>query len=352
MRARREQTERIIASLVRREGWFSGEVRVEFLADGEYNENYSLHAGADCFLFRINHGTQLGLDNQIEYEFEVLRAVHPSGVTPEPLRLIPRGPEFPMGAMIMEFVPGVPFNYQRDWRSAAGIFAAIHALPASPSLVRQESPVADIVAECEELLGRHSPHPREQTGRLIREYAREVKALGESEDPRMREEPLCIVNTEVNCTNFIAPPRESATHPPRAGADAGSVRQTAADAAAGVKLVDWEKAVVSYRYQDLGHFLVPTTTLWKSTFQFEPGLRRAFLGEYHKLADPPVSLDELDHRTLVLEKTIVLRALSWTYMAYYEYTQTDRTLKNPDTYERICNYLDDAERLTTWYGDP
>lgn len=343
MQERRIKTQETIRAVVQREGWFAGDIQVAFIADGEYNENYCVNHDGCCYVFRINHGTQLGLENQMEYEYRVLQTVAPSGVTPVPIRLIPKRTEFPRGALVMSYIAGVPFNYERDWRKAAGVFAAIHALPPAPDLIHQKNPIADIVAESTGLLNRHSPHPRERTGRLIREYARRISAIGETEDRQMAREGLSIVNSEVNCTNFISPVDDSSNVEPIPGGKTESAHREALAVAQGVKLVDWEKAVVSSRYQDLGHFLVPTTTLWKSPYRFDESTRRAFLEEYHRISGCTSSIDELDHRTRVLENTIILRALSWTYMAYYEYTQTDRALKNSDTFERICSYLDDAE---------
>ncbi|MFW6313218.1 MAG: aminoglycoside phosphotransferase family protein, partial [Spirochaetota bacterium] len=101
--------------------------------------------------------------------------------------------------------------------------------------------------------------------------------------------------------------------------------------------------VASYRYQDLGHFLVPTTTLWKTDFRFDPSTRRRFLQDYHEAAAPPVGLDELDERTSLLEKTILLRAYSWVYMAYVEYTSGARSLTNSETFATIQRYLSEID---------
>jgi hypothetical protein len=105
--------------------------------------------------------------------------------------------------------------------------------------------------------------------------------------------------------------------------------------------VDWEKAVESCRYQDLGHFLVPTTTLWKSDTVLTPDEKSRFLKAYHRAACPDLDFDELFLKTTVMEKTILLRALSWCFMAWYEYTRTDRPLLNPDTFAKIEQYLAD-----------
>jgi len=322
MGSRQSDTIRNIHEFLTREKWVSKGYEIDFLAAGEYNENYRIRTDHDEFVFRINHGTQLGLEDQSTYEFQVLGAVYPSGATPRPLKLNPADPLFPRGAMLMEYIPGIRFDYERDWAAAARLFASIHRLPPSDRLIRQENPVADLVAESLTLLHRHSPHPLAKTGSLIRDYAEHIAEIGRSADPEMRDEPLCIVNTEVNSGNFISPAPGSAD--------------------ARLKLVDWEKAVVSCRYQDLGHFLVPTTTLWKSEYRFSQQTRRAFLQEYSTAAQPAVHIDELDRRTDILERTIVLRALCWCYMAYFEYTTSNRSLQNADTFERIVFYLDNA----------
>ena len=187
--------------------------------------------------------------------------------------------------------------------------------------------MADIVTESRELLGRYPDHPLQPLGSKIGAFADGIAELGRQVDPEMARDRLCIVNTEVNSGNFIMSP-------------------------AGLRLVDWEKAVVSYRYQDLGHFLVPTTTLWKSDVVFDPDRRAAFLQHYYEAAEPPVSYEQLDSCSRALERTIVLRALSWCYMAYAEYTQQQRALFNTDTFATIESYLERAEEFMESAGGP
>jgi len=66
-------------------GWLSGVKEVSHLASGEYNENYLVYSSEGRTVFRINHGSQLFINNQIEYEFTVLKSLEKSGVTPCPL---------------------------------------------------------------------------------------------------------------------------------------------------------------------------------------------------------------------------------------------------------------------------
>jgi thiamine kinase-like enzyme len=143
-------------------------------------------------------------------------------------------------------------------------------------------------------------------------------------------EAMVMVNTEVNSHNFIVDRQN------RAGAD-------------GARLVDWEKAVVSPRYQDLGHFTVATTTRWKADVVLSAHDKSRFLSAYarelERLGAPVPAMEDLEAATGVLERAILLRALSWCYMAWYEYTQTDRPIRNPDTFAKIGAYLDESECL-------
>jgi hypothetical protein len=61
-----------------------------------------------------------------------------------------------------------------------------------------------------------------------------------------------------------------------------------------------------------------------------------------------LDVKELYEKTKILERTILLRAISWSFMAYYEYTREDRSLRNEDTFAKIRDYLNDVESLLSW----
>ena len=296
--------------------------QVNFLAAGEYNENYVVQCAAGPMVARINHGSQLGLTNQIEYEYRVLEAVAPSGVTPKPLFLDPGPRGLPHGLMLMEYLPGRALDYRRDLDAAARVFARIHALPPDPGLIVQADPVADLARESLGLIERYPDHPRPQVGRRLVDYHARVLKLRDETWPLFQAEPLVMANTEVNSGNFIIGPH-------------------------GAYLVDWEKAVTTTRHQDLGHFVVLTTTRWKTDVTLSLNDKKRFLSAYARelkqAGGPQLRLDELELKCQVLERTILLRALAWCYMAYYEYTQTDRPLQNQGTFAKIKIYLDESE---------
>jgi len=316
----RTRTAEKIQQFIARAGWLESVDGVTFLAAGEYNENYIVYSRRKPFVFRINHGSQLGQADQIGYEFRVLTALAESGVTPLPYAVERTSAEFPRGALLMEYLPGEPLDYVRDRDKAAYIFSRVHSCPLTNDLLIQQNPVADIASESYALVYRYPDHPMEYERKVILNYHDHIVELGDKYADAFREEPLCIVNTEVNSGNFLI--RDDSW-----------------------KLVDWEKAVVSSRYQDLGHFLVPTTTLWKSNYTFDPEARGAFLRAYAAELSSPPPFDTLDRLTSVLERTILLRALSWCHMAYYEYTTSDRALKNEVTFSTITGYLKEIDRF-------
>jgi predicted Ser/Thr protein kinase len=297
--------------------------RVEFLAAGEYNENYLIQSRSGQYVFRINHGSQLGLEDQIEYEFRVLRAVEPSGVTPKVFFVDVNADGFDKGVLLMEYLPGRALEYPTDMQAAAEVFARIHGLPAADGLIVQSNPVEAIAEESYGLINRFSDHPLiSEKVRLLR-YHEKILALSDNTRDYFTNEELCIVNTEVNSRNFIVQPQKT-------------------------YLVDWEKAVLSYRYQDLGHFLVPTTTLWKSNYVYSEEEKLLFIQYYIQKLDLDLDVKELFEKTKILERTILLRAISWCFMAYYEYTRQERILRNEETFAKIRDYLNDIESLLAW----
>ena len=312
--------ERLIRDFLLERGWVDGLPAVRFLAAGEYNQNFLVTSGPDRFVFRVNRGSQLGLEDQIGYEFRVLECVAPSGVTPRPLKVHRDRAAFGGGAMLMEFLPGGPLDYGRDLDKAAAIFARIHALPPCPGLLHQPDPVAAIVAESLSLIDRYPDHALARQRAALLDYRERVARLGEEHRALFAADRPCVVNTEVNSGNFLV-------------------------SSAGAYLVDWEKAVVSSRHQDLGHFLAPTTTLWRTETVLTRQQRTDFLAAYHAALDDPPPLEELDRLCDVMERAVILRGLSWCFMAHHEYANAMKPLTSDLTREKIALYMRDMDRI-------
>jgi aminoglycoside phosphotransferase (APT) family kinase protein len=312
--------EHLIRDFLRERGWVEHDPEVSFLAAGEYNQNFLVRDAARRLVFRINRGSQLGLRDQMTYEFRALRCVEPSGVTPRPLKLHDAPEPFGGGVMLMEFLPGSALDYGRDLDKAAGIFARIHALPPCPDLLVQEDPVAAIAAESLELITRYPDHALTRQRSLLLDYHERIVRLGEEHRALFARDRLCVVNTEVNSGNFLVGPD-------------------------GAWLVDWEKAVVSSRYQDLGHFLAPTTTLWRTETVIDPERRGAFLNAYRSGLDHAPPPDIVDRLCAVMERVIVLRGLSWSFMAHHEYATASKSLTDDVTRSKIERYMREMDRI-------
>ena len=106
------------------------ELALSPLGQGEYNLNYSfLHPETgQRLVLRLNTGSQMHLDRQIEYEFSALQALLPSGRTPRPLFCDGSRSILLYGVLVMEWLPGRALRYETDLETAAEILSDIHAL--------------------------------------------------------------------------------------------------------------------------------------------------------------------------------------------------------------------------------
>lgn len=291
---------------------------VSFLAAGEYNENWLItRSRYPNHVLRINHGSQLGLgDRQIAYEYCVLQTVAPSGVTPAP---VTTGVDEQLGQfLIMTFMPGEPLNYATHGIAAADTFAAVHSTFPADTIIRQRTPLADIAAESYALISRHTVADRRKEASLLLQHHDEILRLAETCDPLFAAEQQVVVNSEVNSGNFCV--------------EGDSIH-----------LVDWEKAVVSSRWQDTAHFLSPTTTLWRTDFRFDKEGRSSFIKRYLNAGFIPYTHEDALHRTELMMRAVLLRGLSWSLMAWHEYTAAERMLRNETTLTKIRTYLDNTE---------
>ena len=292
------------------------ELVFSLLGQGEYNINYvfSHPLTGQKLVLRINTGSQMHLDNQIEYEFSALRHLIPSGRTPKPLLCIPE-----KKLLVMEWLPGTALDYRTDMAVAAGILADIHSVPVPKNcgLIRPAAPAKAIYEECLEMVQHYFDWDEADpavTG-LLRQLIEEIGRLP-LEAPSAA--PVCIVNTELNSGNFLID-REGPSH-----------------------LVDWEKPLLSEPAQDLGHFLAPTTTFWKTDVILTPEEVKDFTAKYIAAVDGRMDCSTLAVRLPLFFTVTCLRGVTWCAMAYREYCQPGRELRNEDTFRKLKAYLEPA----------
>ncbi|MGE5627999.1 MAG: aminoglycoside phosphotransferase family protein [Solirubrobacterales bacterium] len=292
--------------------------KVDFLAQGEYNINYILRGSEKNLVFRVNTGSQLNLDNQIEYEYEALKRLQQSGVTPEVYYLDASKKDIGYGILIMEYLQGEPLKYDRDLDSAALIFSKIHSIDCSTSdydnFIKEENIFTERINEANRLLKDFfiSPIIPKDLKRFFYKFIEWAEKNRNIEKYFLENKLNVINNTEVNSSNFII----------------GSGKAW---------LIDWEKPVISDPCQDLTQFLAPTTTLWKADYKLNLEERKDFFKAYTTYLGMDNNIIE---KVDLYNPYLYLRALSWCAYAFLEYNKEDKKIKNMDTYRKINQYLD------------
>ena len=128
----------------------------------------------------------------------------------------------------------------------------------------------------------------------------------------------CCINTELNSTNFLIN-----------GEGKGNY------------LVDWEKPVYGEPAQDLGHFLAPTTTFWKTDVILDQEQMDAFLDTYIEKVNGRFDTTGLKKRTYIYIPVTCLRGITWCAMAWVQYQQPDKEIFNQSTFDKLEVYLSD-----------
>ena len=304
--------------------WQSGKsFTVLPLAQGEYNMNYLLEQGKRKYVVRVNMGSQIQREDQVRYEFEALKMLSGSGMTPRAYYLDDTQSKLDHGVLIMEYLPGGAFCYTRDFKDAARLFARIHSYSHQFSdgghLIREKNPLSMTYDECRRLLDIYFKSPEAMP--KVHDFLKVV--LGWANEARRREVYFlenpwwCMINTEVNSSNFIVNRQEE-----------------------NIFLVDWEKPLWGDPSQDLSHFSVPTTTLWKTDYRMSPGEKKEFLDVYREEVGDPFLADTIEDRVKLRDPFNCLRGVSWCAMAWVSYRSGEHALQNADTFAKLDMYVD------------
>jgi len=292
---------------------------VSFLAQGEYNINFTIDDGSTKYVFRINTGSQIEVENQIKYEYDALKVLEVSEVTPKVYYVDDSKEIIPYGLLIMEFLKGTPLEYDTDLLKAANIFSRIHSIDVSrnrySNFIIEENLFSDRIREGERLLKDFftSSIPSTELKRFFNNYL-DWCYRNKSKEKYFSENKFHVINnTEVNSHNFIIGER--------------------------AYLIDWEKPVISDPCQDLTQFLAPTTTLWRSNYILSKGEKQDFIKAY--AANINKSAMDIEERIGLYNPYLYLRALSWCAYAYVEYQKEDKIIKNNDTFKKVEMYLEE-----------
>ncbi len=280
----------------------TGDRSASFIGMGEYNINYL----AEDKVYRLNLGSQMNLGRkQIFYEYQALEELRSSGVTPKPCFVKDEGKFIPTPFLTMEYLEGRPLNYDKDLDKAAYILGRIHSINTEDSkLLKAEKPFLDMFTECSNMFALYKDWPKKDPETL--KIMNMLFELAQGFDLNSKAKRFALINTELNSGNFIIGQDNS-------------------------YLIDWEKPILGDPEQDLAHFLVPTTTMWKTEKILSRKEIEGFLEAYEKYNQ--VDLERLG----IYFKLNLLRGLSWSAMAKSQYDRDG--VKNQDTAEKIDRYL-------------
>lgn len=308
----------------------------ELLAQGEYNRNYIFThpITKKKLVFRVNFGSQMHLENQIEYEYQALKLLEGSGRTPKVLYVDGSCKHLEHGILVMEYLPGHPLDYETELFYGANCLADIHSVVVKEKdrslpngLVVPKKPLEAILNECEEMVRiyMNSPLAEDSKKRKIRR----MLDVGWKRVNSLPQSPYqCCINTELNSTNFLINGEKGGNY-----------------------LIDWEKPIYGDPAQDLGHFLAPTTTFWKTDVILTKNQVNAFIDDYVEAVAGRFDTTGIKERTEVYIPITCLRGITWCAMAWVQYQEPGAKLVNASTWRKLEAYLEEEflERIEMEY---
>lgn len=296
------------------------DIRCRMLAQGEYNINYEfVHPVTEKkYVLRVNTGSQMHLANQIEYEYQALKGLESCGRTPKVYYVDGSCEKLDYGVMVMEFLEGRPLDYRTDMSLAAECLADIHSaeVPGASALLSPENPLQAILDECSAMVQIY--YDSELGDERKKEQIRRMLAAGQkkADEAKAMQFEKCCINTELNSGNFLMNGDGKPNY-----------------------LIDWEKPLLGDAAQDLGHFLAPTTTFWKTDVILTEEETAQFVKEYEKAVDGRMDVNNLKERVDIFIPITCLRGITWCAMAWVEYQQPDKLIRNEFTRKKLDAYL-------------
>ena len=319
-----------------------------FLARGEYNENFvfSHPKSGKRYVLRVNHGSQMQLKKQVSYEAHALSLLEKSGRVPKVYYVEEKGDK---GILLMEFLEGRALCYETDLPVAGQILADIHSTEYEREkdlgelrLFSPENPLYAMLSESSSLLKSYelSPFMEEEIYNRTHTLWKRGVELERKYAKTLSLKDFCIINTELNSGNFLI---QSEERKDKLAASNGQSKENCKDINGkdvSSYLIDWEKPLYAHFAQDLGHFLAPTTSFWKTDCILHEKDKALFFHAYKEALEGRRDFTGIEEQTELFILFNCIRGLSWCTYAYAEY-QKGRDIQNEDTFRKIKAYLTD-----------
>lgn len=292
----------------------------QLLAQGEYNINYLFThpITKERLILRVNTASQMDLSNQIEYEYKSLLKLKESKRTPIPIYVDGSKKYLDYGVLVMNFLQGEHLDYRKDLYIAANCLGDIHSveLDENTHLLCPKNPLQAIIDECKAMVQTYYDSPlgdenkKNQIKEMIKLGEKMIKDIGEYKGRR------CIINTELNSSNFLINGENKNNY-----------------------IIDWEKPLLGEPAQDLGHFLAPTTTFWKTDIILSQEEINKFTKEYIKIVGDRFDTTDIEERLGLYIPITCLRGITWCAMAWVQYKDPNKLIRNEFTAKKLDDYL-------------
>ena len=294
--------------------------KVVFLTESESNINFLIDVGAEKYIFRLSKNSQLGLRNQIKYEYDALKILEKSYVTPRTFFLDDSTTFFDYGVLIMQYIKGRRLEYQRDFHEVAKTFGKIHSLNLDKIDVSNFIVRDDIIDDCLEKsrvnLKKFFKSPKIDANVKIKindflewgEKNKKCKKFFEKDKWQV------INNTEPHLDNFVISDRNRKAY-----------------------LLDWEKPVIADPSIELSYFLSPVTTMWTGNYAFSEDEKDDFFKTYIMYLDKRDR--DIVERVKIYTPYICLKELSKLANRLLVYENDTGTNKDINEYKKLKEYI-------------
>lgn len=219
---------------------------------------------------------------------------------------------------LWSFWKGDALDYGRICGKRQNVLQDIHSVPVKETdgLISSSNPLQAILDECNQMVQTYYESDLGEEKKKVQ--IRRLLELGQEKINEIRDYSgyRCCINTELNSGNFLMN---------GAGKDN--------------YLVDWEKPLYGDPVQDLGHFLAPTTTFWKTDVILTEEEMADFTRKYIQAVNGRFDVSGIEEHLNIFIPITCLRGITWCAMAWVEYQEPGRLIRNEETFKKMEDYL-------------
>ncbi len=275
---------------------------ISFFSEGTYNWNYIYNFGINQYILRVNKASQIykQQEEQILYEYNTLRDLQASEVTPKAIDIIPvfiHNKKFYV--LVESFISGHGLNYAKDSQKVAFSISRVHQSKPLYNKYIGVSNAAEILFRdaWKKLNYLNDIGVDNECIKLLTHYGKELDCT------KWKYKRYDVINnTDLNASNFIIHNNKCF-------------------------IVDWECGRLSNFSWDLAHFIAVTTTIWdkKNRYLFNNETEYEFIRCYCEEMNFK-DIDDVYNSVKQLKKYIYLRCFTW-YQEYIRLTDLAENVK-------------------------